>query len=462
MKGSLRSIPSVDKLLSVIDDTSLGRPIVVDTIRRELATVRQSEDIPDFPVIVARINKILRDFELSRIQPIINGTGIIINTNLGRSPLGAEVMERVCKAGSHYVNLEIDLAEGQRGNRAAYLERSLAILCGADAATVVNNCAAAVFVILHHFVTQERNEVIISRGELVQIGGSFRIPDILLSAGAKLREVGMTNKTSISDYEEAINEKTALILKVHRSNFYMEGFVGSPKSEEIRQLAVARNIPYVEDLGSGAIARTEDLAEIEHAQTPSESISCGVDLVCFSGDKLLGGPQAGIIAGRADYIAALKREPIIRALRCDKLILCALQSTIDLYFEDTAEQSVPILSMLSVSNDELGERAEVLVRELDCAGLTAEVGQSVARIGGGALPRGDFSSVTLNLVPKEISLGAFAKRLRTGSPPIVGYTADGRYKIDLRTVFPSQDELLARAILLAIQATSPGPDRLHG
>lgn len=461
MNASRRSIPSVDKLLGVIGETSLGRPFVVETIRRELTIIRQSEEIPEFPTIVASIKKTLRGFEQSRIQPLINGTGIIINTNLGRSPLAAEVMDRVCNAGSHYVNLEIDLATGRRGNRAAYLERGLAILCGAESATVVNNCAAALLVIIHHFITQEKNEVIISRGELVQIGGSFRIPDILLCAGAKLREVGMTNKTSISDYASAINQNTALILKVHRSNFFMDGFVGSPKAEEIRRLAGAKNIPYIEDLGSGAVAHTESLAEIEHAQTPSESLKCGADLVCFSGDKLLGGPQAGIIVGKSDYVAAVKREPIFRALRCDKLILCALQSTIDLYLAGTAEQSVPVLSMLGASNDELGYRAEAVVREISCSELQAEVGHGTARIGGGALPRGELDSVTVDIKPKVLPLDVFARLLRASTPPIVGYVADGRYRVDLRTVFPSQDKALAREILRAIRSNPLIADHLN-
>ncbi len=461
MSTSRRSIPSVGKVLSVINKTCLPRSAVVDTIRRELAVHRESGDIPEFSDIVAQIDTLLGELELSPIQPVINGTGIIINTNLGRSPLGVDVMDRVHQVGSHYVNLEIDLVEGKRCNRGAYLERNLANLCGAEAATVVNNCAAALLLIVHHFVSQDKNEVIISRGELIQIGGSFRIPDVLRSAGAELREVGMTNRTSIEDYEGAINKNTALILKVHRSNFFMEGFVQSPSAEEISHLATVRNVPYIEDLGSGAIAPTESLAAIEHAQTPIESLAVGADLVCFSGDKLLGGPQAGIIVGKSSYVADLKREPVARALRCDKLILSALQATIDLYMKKTPQEFVPILAMLKLSDDELKERAAAIVSAIRCSKLEAGVSQSTARIGGGALPRAKLNSVAVDLKPKGIALDEFARRLRTGMPPIFGYAADSCYKIDLRTVFPNQDQSLVRAIKLAVESSVPGSGRLH-
>src|SRR5205814_10564802 len=218
----------------------------------------------------------------------------------------------------------------QRGHRATYLERNLALLCGAEAATVVNNCAAALILVLRHF-TVTKKEVVISRGELIQLGGGFRIPEILEASGAKLREVGTTNKTSLSDYAKNIGKQTALILKVHRSNFFMGGFVESPATEEIAALAKKKRVRFVEDLGSGAMVETETLATIEHEPTPGEVLKRGVDLVCFSGDKLLGGPQAGIIAGKAGQVAALKKEPFFRAVRCDKLILSALQTTVDCY-----------------------------------------------------------------------------------------------------------------------------------
>ena len=452
MNASRRSIPSVDRLLAVIGDTCLGRATVVQAIRNELAAIRESRDIPEFSALVARVRTVLNALEQSRIQPVVNATGVIINTNLGRSPLSCTAINDVRQAGSHYVNLEFDLESGRRGNRAAYLEQRLADLCEAEAATVVNNCAAALFVILHHFVSGPKNEVIVSRGELIQIGGSFRIPDILTSAGAVLREVGMTNRTSIADYENAICEKTALILKVHRSNFYMDGFVDSPKTDAVCQLASAKNILYVEDLGSGAIIPTESLAEIDHAQTPAETLRRGADIVCFSGDKLLGGPQAGIIAGNAKLVGGLKSNPIFRALRCDKLILSALQSTVEQYLNGEARESVPIYSMLSESKQTLTKRAEALLAKIRCSQLRAELGEGATRIGGGALPRGQLDSVTIDVYPNDIDVEVYAKRLRTGSPPIIGYIADGCLKIDMRTVFPHQDDILARGIRTATKA----------
>lgn len=459
MNGPRRSIPAVSKVLDAVAKTSLARSVVVDTIRRELAALRECGDVPGYPTIVARIDRALKDLEDSRIQPIINGTGIIINTNLGRSPLSAAVMDSVYQVGSHYVNLEADLSDGRRDKRGAYVEQCLAILCGAESAMVVNNCAAALFLIIHHFVSSNQNEIVISRGELVQIGGSFRVPDILQSAGAALREVGMTNKTSNADYKNAINDKTAAILKVHRSNFFMEGFVESPAAEDICNLAAASNVPFIEDLGSGALIPTESLAAIEHAQTPAESLSCGADLVCFSGDKLLGGPQAGIIAGNSEYVDALKREPVARALRCDKLILAALQSTVDHYLDESPEEHVPVLSMLNLPQRALEERAESIAGRISCSNLVADISESTARIGGGSLPRGELKSVTLDLKPPGLALEDFARRLRTGKPPVFGYTADGCYKIDLRAVFSSQDEALIQAINMAVASSVPGVER---
>jgi L-seryl-tRNA(Ser) seleniumtransferase len=266
----------------------------------------------------------------------------------------------------------------------------------------------------------------------------------------------MTNQTSIEDYKSVINENTAAILKVHRSNFFMDGFVDSPAAEEICSLAAESNVPYVEDIGSGAMIPTESIAAIEHAQTPAESLSTGADLVCFSGDKLLGGPQAGIIAGKSEYVEALKREPVARALRCDKIILAALQSTVDLYLEKSPQEFIPILSMLNLSEETLRKRAETITGLISSTKLKVDVSESVARIGGGALPRGELKSVTVDLKPKGIALEDFARRLRTGTPPVFGYTADGCYKIDLRTVFASQDKALAQAITTAVEAAVPG------
>jgi L-seryl-tRNA(Ser) seleniumtransferase len=329
------------------------------------------------------------------------------------------------------------------------------VLCRSEAATVVNNCAAALVLALRHFTAGERKEVVISRGELVQIGGGFRIPEILEASGARLREVGTTNRTTVTDYARAIGRQTALILKVHRSNFFLGGFVASPTTAELAGLTRKKRVPLVEDLGSGAVVPTQKLAGLEHEPTPAETLRHGVDLVCFSGDKLLGGPQAGILAGKARRIAALRRDPFFRALRCDKLCLAALQATVDAYLSgaDSAAARVPVLEMLRMPVDELRARAERIVTAL--AGLPAQVnvGEGAAQLGGGTLPRSTVPSVTVDLLPREGALADFAARLRSGTPPVIGYLGGGRFRLDLRTVFAWQDQALARALRAALAPT---------
>jgi L-seryl-tRNA(Ser) seleniumtransferase len=450
MKPSqLRAIPSVEKILQALGDTGLPRPAVVAIVRRELTALRKGREVPEFDGVLSALRMRLAAFRHSRIQPLINGTGILVHTNLGRSPLGTTVGETLGSLAKNYNNLEYDLSGGERGGRAGYLEHNLALLCGAEAATVVNNCAAALVLVLRHFAAPPRREVVISRGELVQIGGGFRVPEILEASGATLREVGTTNKTSAADYAKAIRKETALFLKVHRSNFFMGGFVESPSTEELASLARKKRVPFVEDLGSGAMVGTESLAAVEHEPTPAEILKRGVDLVCCSGDKLFGGPQAGIIAGKAKWVGALKRDPFFRALRCDKLILGALQTTVDLYLDGMAGEAVPVLSMLRASNEGLRERAKGLVAALASAPLTVRIGEGKAQIGGGTLPRSVIPSVTLDVQPQGLALEQFAARLRAGTPPVIGYVSAGAFKIDLRTVFPEQDEQLACALKAA-------------
>jgi L-seryl-tRNA(Ser) seleniumtransferase len=472
-RALLRAIPSVDKVLHALGDTGLPHPIVVDVVRQEIGALRKGRTIPKFDALLTQLDSTLGELRASRIQPVINGTGILIHTNFGRAPLGAAVIETLSKIGSNYNNLEYGLTSGARGGRAAYLERSLALLCGAEAATIVNNNAAALVLILRHFCEAfapspsgrsggrnrraelPKNEVVISRGELIQIGGGFRIPEILEFSGARLREVGTTNKTSLNDYARAITRETALILKVHRSNFYMGGFVESPRTEEIAELAQRKRVPFAEDLGSGAIIETEGFAGLEHETTPAEVIRCGVDLVCFSGDKLLGGPQAGIIAGTAARIAALKREPLIRALRCDKLILSALETTVELYLRErycsangsaSGHAGIPVLEMLRVSNEDLRIRADKIVSALKGLPITAAIGIGKARVGGGTLPRAALASVTVDLTHNKLKPHEMAARLREHSVPIIGYVAHGKLKLDLRTIFPSQDAEVIKGI----------------
>jgi L-seryl-tRNA(Ser) seleniumtransferase len=461
MPDSLRHIPSVDQALRELGASDIPRPAIVALIRRELAKIRETRESIDRNAILTRLESALADLRRSRIQPVINGSGIVIHTNLGRSPLGPQVIQTLSAIASNYNNLEYDLAAGERGGRAAYLEHNLAVLCDAQAATVVNNCAAALLLILRHFATKDRAEVVISRGELVQIGGGFRIPDILEAGGATLREIGTTNQTSLDDYAAAIGERTAMVLKVHRSNFYMEGFVESPTTAEISALTRSRGIPFVEDLGSGAMMRTEAIAGLEHEPTPADVLGQGVDLVCFSGDKLLGGPQAGIIAGNAAMIAALKKNPLFRALRCDKLILAGLQTTVDLHLNaasDGGESKVAIVELIRLPVDALRQRASALAAQLKELPLRATIGEAQSQIGGGTLPRSEIPSITLDLIPTGLSLDAFGAALRAGSPPVVAYISDGRVRIDLRTIFPRQDAELANAIRKAVEERSQEPE----
>ncbi|MEY2557287.1 MAG: L-seryl-tRNA(Ser) seleniumtransferase [Verrucomicrobiota bacterium] len=449
MKSRLRAIPSVEKLLQSLGNSDLPRPIVTALVRRELAALRKEKCVPQADVITQRLRAALDDLRLTKIQPVINGTGTVIHTNFGRAPLGPAVIESLTAIAANYNNLEYDLNTGRRGHRAIYLERNLALLCGAEATTVVNNCAAALVLILRHF-TAKKKEVVISRGELIQIGGGFRIPEILEASGAKLREVGTTNKTSVNDYARALGTDTALILKVHRSNFFMGGFVESPSTEALAKLARTKRIPFVEDLGSGAIVATEQCGEIEHEPTPNETLKSGVDLVCFSGDKLFGGPQSGIIAGKRRHVAALKREPFFRALRCDKLILTALQTAADCYLADKGNE-VPALAMLQITTGELRVRAEALLAQIRALPLRSSIGEGKAHVGGGSLPRAVIPSVTLDLQPDKIPFEDFAARVRRGSPPIVGYIAGGKFKLDLRTIFPRQDAQVVSALRSAAQ-----------
>ncbi len=444
-----RQIPAVARILDALGHCDLPRPVVVDLVRRKLSDIRAQKSVPEFESIMVLVRRSLDELRASKLQPIINGTGIVIHTNFGRAPLPRDAICALKEIGSGYSNLEYDLATGGRGRRGSYVEGAIALLCEAEAVTVVNNCAAALVLIVRHF-TRTKTDVVISRGELVQIGGGFRIGEIIEATGAKLREVGATNKTTLNDYARAIGPNTAMILKVHRSNFFMSGFVESPSTEEISALAHKKRIPFVEDLGSGAVVATEQFGIADHEPTPAEALKNGVDLVCFSGDKLFGGPQAGIIAGKNRLIAALKREPLFRALRCDKLSLAALQATVDLHLNQKAAE-IPALALLQISQDELRTRAAAICDELSkrCSGLQIASGRSTGKTGGGTLPKSNLPSVTIDIVPKNSSLADFAATLRAWNPPVIGYIAGDRFKLDLRTIFPNQDALVVEAIRTA-------------
>ena len=455
--SKLAALPSVEKLASSLaPEVSLPRPLVNLFVRREIDRFRQrllADENHTREEIEKATQQGLIKFANSRLQSVINATGVLIHTNLGRSPLGPRAATALEKIATGYSNLEFDLSSGTRGKRAEYLETALACLLETEAATAVNNCAAALVLTLRTLVEEGKNEVIVSRSELVEIGGGFRIPEILETSGAKLVEVGATNKTHLHDYEKAITPQTALILKVHRSNFYIDGFIGEPEIPKIAQLAHDHHLPLVEDLGSGAIINPDELAPIEHEPTPQECLRRGIDLVIFSGDKLLGGPQSGIIGGRSDMIAKIKNEPFFRAVRCDKLILTTLQESIDQYLEtkaDPSQSDVPVLTFLAKSVDELKARAETIIKELPTESTEISIENTLARPGGGTMPRSEFPSVAIKLVPNKQSVTKLAKNLRVSESALVGYTTDDALFIDLRTIFPETDHKVAEALKIAL------------
>ncbi|MGK0187063.1 MAG: L-seryl-tRNA(Ser) seleniumtransferase [Verrucomicrobiales bacterium] len=449
---NLRYLPSVEKVLTALGKMDAPpRPTLVALVREHVDQMREDllagAEPVEFDQAVALIRQGIELFARQRIQPVLNGTGVMIHTNLGRSPIQQQVMQSVAAIATGYSNLELDLTTGERGSRGAYLEKNLATLCQSEAATVVNNCASALVLILRQLANGERNEVIIGRNQLVEIGGGFRVPEILETSGARLREVGATNKVSIDDYRNAINDRTGMILRVHRSNFYMEGFVDEPSTADLVELARQHGLPVVEDLGSGAMVATESLAPLDHEPTTAEVLADAVDLVCVSGDKLFGGPQAGIIAGKKELIAKLKKNPFFRALRCDKMVLTALQESVSAYLQ-TEQPDLPLISMLSTDVDVLKDRAEFILKSL---GNRPEVtsGDGIARCGGGTMPKSQIPSITIDIAPPPAgahSLPRLMKKLRDGNVPVIGYVSEDRLKLDLRTILPDQDHLLIDAL----------------
>lgn len=455
--SKLAALPSVEKLANALaPEVALPRPLVNLFVRREIDKFRQlllADEEHSREDIEKATRTGLIEFANSRLQPVVNATGVLIHTNLGRSPLGPRAAGALQQIATGYSNLEFDLPSGARGKRAGYLETALACLLETEAATAVNNCAAALVLTLRTLVAEGKNEVIVSRSELVEIGGGFRIPEILETSGAKLVEVGATNKTHLYDYEKAITPQTALILKVHRSNFYIDGFIGEPEIPEIAKLAQDHNIPLVEDLGSGAMMNTDELAPIEHEPTPQECLRRGIDLVVFSGDKLLGGPQSGIIGGRADLVARIKKEPFFRAVRCDKLILTTLQESIDQYLEtkaDPTQADVPVLAFLREEIDTLKSRGQKIIDTLPDFASQISLAETTSRPGGGTMPRSEFPSIALKITPSNQSIPKLARKLRIGTPAVVGYTTDDALFLDLRTIFPDTDQLVSEALKNAL------------
>ena len=431
-----RDIPSVDFLIENLDSNNIPRPLLSTLVRDELKKIRKTEKVTSRSEIIELLNKKKSDLVLSRIKPIINGTGVVIHTNLGRSPID------IPNGSGGYLNLEFDLSNGKRGDRAIYVEKCLATLLNAQAAMFVNNCAAALMLILK-ILRHDKNKVIISRGELVQIGGGFRLPEILESSGAELCEVGTTNKTTIADYEESIDSNTGLILKVHRSNFSMDGFVGSPTRKELGLLAKKKRIPLIEDLGSGALHSYDCFARAD--LNPRRVLKEGVDLVCFSGDKLMGGAQSGVIAGKKRLIHSLKKQPIYRAFRCDKMVLTVMQDVLEKYLNKEVD-SLKINKILTEDLHQLKQRAEKIVSELKGIELASEITSCTSTIGGGTSPKAKINSIALQFSSNKLTTIQIANRMRNSELPIIGLIKGGRYCLDLRTIFPEQDKFLLAEI----------------
>jgi L-seryl-tRNA(Ser) seleniumtransferase len=425
----LRDLPSVDELLRDPRLAAESRPLALAAARTALARARATIAGGGEPgdLVDGALGE-LAAARRPRLRRALNATGVVVHTNLGRAPLAAAALERVADVGRGYSNLEYDLDAGARGSRQAHLADLLGRLTDAEAALVVNNNAAAVLLALAALA--EGREVIVSRGELIEIGDGFRIPDVLARSGARLVEVGTTNRTRAADYERAIGADTAALLRVHQSNFRLVGFTEQPSVEELAEIARARGLVLVDDLGSGALVSFGDEPLVR------ESLAAGADLVCFSGDKLLGGPQAGIVAGRAELVERLRRHPLQRALRADKLTLAALEGTLALYLD--APERVPVLRMLREDASTVRARAERLASLVG-----GEIEPTVARVGGGALPLTELESWAC-AVEEEL-----AAALRSGEPPVVAVVRDGRTLLDCRTVADAEVEELAAAVAAA-------------
>jgi L-seryl-tRNA(Ser) seleniumtransferase len=457
-----RNIPSVDELIRGPGLSHLiqaeGMAAVTDAARIVLARLREEilagrldeaglrlalEGLP------AAIERQLRQSLAYSLRPVINATGVILHTNLGRAPISANALEHVAEIAASYSNLEFDLSTGERGKRDAHVDRLFRKLLdageGATSQTstiIVNNNAAAVLLALNTLA--EGGEVIVSRGELVEIGGSFRIPDVMAKSGAALREVGTTNRTRISDYQNAINDKTRLLLRVHRSNFEITGFTAQPALAELVALAHKRNLPLVEDLGSGALVDLDALG-IPREPAVLDSLRAGVDVVTYSGDKLLGGPQAGMLSGRGGLIARMRSNSLFRALRVDKLTYAALEATLLAYIRRDYN-AVPALRMMQLSKAEIAARAEVVAARIRSTSLKIELWDGESVIGGGAAPTAVLPTRVMALAHDRFGADALAARLRQYEPPIIARVEDGRVLLDLRTVFPEQDETVAEAL----------------
>ncbi len=448
--SELRDLPSVDSLIQTAQMADLvrlyGRGLTLDALRAALDRARRrfqaGDPLPDREMLLAWARQNVESWVAPTLRPVINASGVIIHTNLGRSPLSAETIQAAKRVSTVYSNLEYDLEKGRRGSRLIHAEAALKRLLGVEAALAVNNNAAAVLLALAALARGDR--VVIARSQLVEIGGGFRVPDVMKQSGAKLVEVGTTNRVHLRDYEQAIAEEPVkLVMHAHRSNFDIVGFTTEPKWKDIAAVAHAADIPVLDDLGSGALLDTAEYG-LAHEPTVQESLAAGSDLVCFSGDKLVGGPQAGIIVGRAALIARIKKHPLARAVRVDKMALSALSATLSHYLKGEAEEKIPVWRMIAAQPSQLESRARAWAASLE----GADVIPGESTVGGGSLPGEVLPTFLLSLdVPHP---DRFMQRLRNYEPPIIGRIQQEQVVFDPRTVLPEQDEILLAGLRQAL------------
>lgn len=469
MSNPLRSLPAVHDLLAApafvrmleqypreaVVEAVRGR---MDQLREELKSGKETNGQIDAQQLAGQIQEQLSAETKPRLRQVINATGVLLHTNLGRAPMAQGAAEAAAEAARGYLNLELDLETGKRSNRPDAVRAWLNRLLGSESATVVNNNAAATVIALRALA--QGKEVIVSRGQLVEIGGSFRIPEIMATSGAILREVGSTNITRIEDYARAISDQTALLLRVHCSNYRVIGHTETPGLDELLALGRLHNIPVVDDIGSGALV---DLGEWGLRDEPlaKTSLALGADLVMFSGDKLLGGPQCGILAGKAELIGKIEKDPLMRAFRVDKMTLAALEATLRIYLNpDKALEEIPLLRMLETPIAVLQERAYLLARLLgSLPGLSANVQNTQAFVGGGSLPDRAIPSIAIALRCSTLSETELAYRLRTSEPAVMGRVEEGQVLLDLRAVFTDQYQALADAVRSICQEVQPNEPR---
>lgn len=454
----LRSIPKVDDVLRLPALSGacegVSTHVLTEAVRDELNALRESirsgsmSSLPSEAELTEMIIRRVRIMERPSLRPVVNGTGVVLHTNLGRACLGKKAAEAAMTAAGRYSTLEYDIEAGARGHRFKHVESLLCTLTGAEAAFVVNNNAAAVLLLLSALTAG--GEVVISRGELVEIGGSFRVPDIMESCGAVLKEVGTTNKTSLGDFARAVNEKTRALLKVHTSNYRIVGFTESVPRADLVRLGHEKGLPVFEDIGSGSLT---DLGRYGIHDEPGvkESVAAGMDVITFSGDKMLGGPQAGILVGKKEYIEILRRHPLARAMRVDKMTLAALESTLRSYADGTAEEDVPVLKMLGYPLYLLREKADRIAGALKALPADTETVQTEGHVGGGSVPMKLLTDYAIAVSPKNITVEELEKRLRLGANPVVGRLEEGRFLIHMRTLLDGDEETVKEALSEALK-----------